>query len=89
MQMFLGLSNFYWQFVKNYHKIAMFLTSLLNKNTKLIWSPATQKVLDAFKAAISSGPVLHHYDPTKPCVSEAGASDYALRMVCSQYDDEG
>jgi hypothetical protein len=65
------------------------LTSLLKKNTKFVWSPAAQKAFDALKSALSSGPVLHHYDPTKPCIIEPEASDYALGAVCSQYDEEG
>lgn len=89
IQVFLGLSNFYRRFVKNYSKIAKPLTSLLRKNTKFIWSRAAQKAFDDLKSALSSGPVLRHYDPKKPCVIEADASDFALGIVCSQYDDEG
>ena len=48
-----------------------------------------QKAFKSLKAALSSGPVLCHDDPTKPCVIEPDALDYALGAVCSQYDDEG
>jgi len=65
------------------------LTSLLCKNAKFIWTPVAHKAFSTLKAALSSGPILCHYDPTKPCVIEADASDYALGTVCSQYDDEG
>ena len=89
IQVFLGLANFYCHFVKHYSKIATPLTALLKKNAKFKWSSAAQKAFKSLKAALSSGPVLHHYDPTKPCVIEPDASDYALGGVCSQYDDEG
>ena len=89
IQIFLGLSNFYCRFVKNYSKIATPLTSLLKKKAKFVWSPSAQKAFDALKSALSSGPVLRHFDPKKPCIIEADACNYALGAVCSQYDDEG
>lgn len=89
IQVFLGLANFYRRFVKNYSKIATPLTSLLKKASKFIWSKNAQAAFDKLKASLASGPILCHFNPAKPCVVEADASDYALGMVCSQYDDEG
>jgi hypothetical protein len=89
IQVFLGLANFYRRFVQNYSKIAVPLTALLKKNAKFIWSDAAQASFDELKSRLMSGPILRHFDPTKACVIEADASDYALGAVCSQYDDAG
>lgn len=88
IQVFLGLTNFYRRFVRNYSKIATPLTNLL-KNTKFVWSKSAQSAFDKLKARLMSGPILRHFDPTKACVIEADASDYALGGVCSQYDEFG
>lgn len=89
IQVFLGLANFYRRFVQNYSKIATPLTALLKKNAKFIWSKSAQSAFDELKLRLMSGPILRHFDPTKACVIEADASDYALGAVCSQYDDAG
>jgi RNase H-like domain found in reverse transcriptase/Reverse transcriptase (RNA-dependent DNA polymerase)/Integrase zinc binding domain/Chromo (CHRromatin Organisation MOdifier) domain/Retroviral aspartyl protease len=89
IQVFLGLANFYRRFVRNYSKIAIPLTTLLKKNTKFVWSKSAQSAFDELKARLMSGPILRHFDPTKACVIEADASDYALGGVCSQHDEFG
>lgn len=89
IQVFLGLANFYRRFVKNYSKIATPLTSLLKKNAKFVWSTAAQDSFDELKSRLMSGPILRHFDPTKACVIEPDASDYAIGGVCSQFDEEG
>ena len=89
IQVFLGLANFYRRFVKNYSKIATPLTALLKKNAKFIWSRAAQAAFEKLKYRLSTGPILRHFDPSKPCIMETDASDYALGGVVSQYDENG
>ncbi|GAN11862.1 hypothetical protein MAM1_1148d11480, partial [Mucor ambiguus] len=89
IQVFLGLTNFYRRFIKDYSKICTPLTSLLKKDTKFEWSTAADQAFNSLKAAILSDPVLRHYDPTRPCIIETDASDYALGAVCSQTDSDG
>ncbi|CEP13212.1 hypothetical protein [Parasitella parasitica] len=89
IQVFLGLTNFYRRFIKDYSKICNPLTALLKKDTKFEWSPAADQAFNSLKAAILSDPVLRHYDSTRPCIIETDASDYALGAVCSQADSDG
>jgi hypothetical protein len=89
IQVFLGLANFYRRFVKNYSKIATPMTALLKKNTKFIWSAEADAAFNDLKTRLMTGPILRHFDPTKACVIEPDASDYALGAVCSQHDDDG
>ena len=89
IQVFLGLTNFYRRFIKDYSKICTPLTALLKKDVKFEWSEAADQAFNALKASIVSDPVLRHYDPARPCIIETDASDYALGAVCSQDDSEG
>ena len=36
-----------------------------------------------------TGPIIQHFDPTKPIVLKTDASDYAIGAVCSQVDEKG
>lgn len=89
IQVFLGLTNFYRRFIKDYSKICTPLTALLKKDVKFEWSTAAQLAFDSLKTAILSDPVLRHYNPARPCIIETDASDYALGAVCSQADADG
>ncbi|KAG0017183.1 hypothetical protein BGZ81_010863 [Podila clonocystis] len=54
-------------------------TSLLRKNTKVVWTPAAQEAFGALiKTALRSGPVLRYCYPLKSSILETDASDYAL-----------
>lgn len=84
IQVFLGLTNFYRRFIKDYSKICNPLTALLKKDVKFIWSKEADDAFNNLKHAITSDPILRHYDPSLPCIVETDASDFALGAVCSQ-----
>ena len=88
IQVFLGFSNFYRRFIKDYSKRCVALTALLKKNVPFVWSEAADVAFNAIKNAISSSPILRHYNPKLPCIIETDASDYALGAVCSQSDPD-
>jgi hypothetical protein len=46
-----------------------------------------QAAFEQLKAAITSEPILKHFDPTKEITIEMDVSDYAIRAVCSQPDN--
>lgn len=88
IQVFLGLANYFRRFVKDFSKLATPLTALLKKGVKFRWTASAEAAFQELKSRLCSGPILQHYDPTKSCVVETDASDYALGAVCSQFDDE-
>ena len=62
------MANFFRTFIPVYAEIAAPLTELL-KNTKgggqnLEWSVSCQTAFMSLKAALTSAPVLRHFDPT-------------------------
>ena len=63
IQVFLGLSNFYRRFIKDYSKRCIALTSLLKKDVPFIWSKQANDAFNEIKDAITRSPILRHYNP--------------------------
>jgi transposase InsO family protein len=84
VQSFLGYTNFYRKFIKNYSAIARPLTDLTKKGMDFTWNNATSEAFTTLKTAITSAPVLRHPDPRLPFIVETDASDFAIGAVLSQ-----
>ncbi|MBW0480174.1 hypothetical protein O181_019889 [Austropuccinia psidii MF-1] len=77
LQPFLGFSNFYRRFIKNYSKKISSLTSFL-KNYSCF--PLNEEALICFH---------HGSNPSLPTIVETDASNYALGAVLGQVSDSG
>ncbi|GJJ67911.1 hypothetical protein EMPS_00257 [Entomortierella parvispora] len=86
---FLGLANFYRQYVKGYADIALPLTELLNRTTPFTWSRKAQAAFNKLKAAITSAPVLRIFDPALSTAIGTDASGFAIGAVLFQTDQFG
>ena len=92
VRMFLGLANFYRRFIKDFSRLAAPLTRLLTKERmakRFRWDEDAGRAFDLLREAFTTAPVLRHFDPTRPTVLEADASDYALGAVVSQRTPDG
>ena len=92
IRMFLGLANFYRQFIKNFSQLATPLTRLLKKENmarKFSWNKEAQAAFEGLKMAFTTAPILMHFNPEQPTILEADASTHALGAVISQLDPEG
>ncbi len=88
-QGFLGFCNFYRRFIRNFSKIVRPIVQLTKKDVAFEWSTACQMSFLLLKDAVTSAPVLKHFDRTKEAVLETDSSDYVNAGVLSQYDDDG
>jgi len=89
LQSFLGLSNYYRRFIKNFSKIAQPMFALLGKNVKFIWSDECEQSFNMLKDALTSYPVLRLADVSRPFLLYTDASGYAVGAILAQIDDDG
>ncbi|GFX49188.1 retrovirus-related Pol polyprotein from transposon 297 [Trichonephila clavipes] len=83
---FLGMSQWYAKFIKNYADICEPLYNLKRKLKRFIyiWSIEAQKAFDAVKAAIKKAPVLKFPDFKKPFELFTDASSIGVGAVLNQ-----
>ncbi|KAL0172696.1 hypothetical protein M9458_033007, partial [Cirrhinus mrigala] len=85
LQRFLGFSNFYRRFIKNYSSVTAPLTSLLRGKPKaLIWNPAAHEAFQRLKEIFSTALSLHHPNPELPFTVEVDTSTTGVGAVLSQ-----
>jgi len=83
VQKFLGLANYYRQFVKDFAKIAKPLHEMTRKEMKWSWGERQQKVFEELKKRFTTEPVLVTPDLDKEMRVEANALDFATGGVLS------
>ncbi|GFS74004.1 retrovirus-related Pol polyprotein from transposon 297 [Trichonephila clavipes] len=81
---FLGMSQWYAKFIKNYADHCEHLYNLKRKLKKICWSIEAQKAFDTVKAAITKAPVLKLPDFKKPFELFTEASSIGVGAVLSQ-----
>ncbi|MBW0583711.1 hypothetical protein O181_123426 [Austropuccinia psidii MF-1] len=89
LQSFLGFSNFYRHFIKNYSKKISSLTSFLKEDSHFPLNKEALRQFHQLKEEFTISPILSHFDPSLPTSVETYASDYALGAVLSQFSDSG
>ena len=74
LQSFLGFSNFYRRFIKDYSRVAGPLFQLLRKDSPYIWGQAQQQAFEDLKTRFTTGPILRYFNPDLNTVLETDAS---------------
>jgi len=84
---FLGLTNYYRRFIKDFARVARPMNMLTRKNVKWVWGESQQKAFDELKGVFTTKPVLVAPDLDKEFRVKVDASNYAtgeiLSMKCS------
>ena len=81
IQKFLGLVNYYRQFVKDLAKIAKLLHILIRKDEKQNWGEDQKKMFEELKQVFTIQPVLVIPDLDKEMRIEVDISEYAIGGV--------
>ena len=84
LQCFLGLTNYYRQFVKEFAKDAAPLTDIFQGKKSLRFGAEQYAAFDALKLALISAPVLEVYDPALPVQVKSDASGTEVEAVLEQ-----
>jgi transposase InsO family protein len=87
LQRFLGLANYYKEFVKDYSRIAAPLFTLLRKENKFVWNLEADRAFRGIKAQFTKEAVLVFPDRIKPFILYTDCSKVALGAVLAQLDD--
>ncbi|GLB34668.1 putative retrotransposable element tf2 155 kda protein type 1-like [Lyophyllum shimeji] len=88
VQSFLGFTNFYRRFIRDFSHHARPLFDLTAKDAAWTWGSGQQDAFDSLKRAITSKPVLIFPDDDRPFRVEADSSDFATGAVLSQQSPE-
>ena len=86
---FLGFTNFFRRFIKDYSVIARPLEELTGKYARFTWETDQEKAFRELREALLKAPVLKLADVKKPFHVMSDASDSAIGGVLLQQDDEG
>ncbi|XP_056094233.1 uncharacterized protein LOC130072931 [Rhinichthys klamathensis goyatoka] len=74
LQRFLGFSNFYRRFIRNFSSVANPLTSLIKKGiNRLPWNGSATQAFHHLKQRFATAPILSYSDPQRPFVVEVDA----------------
>ena len=89
VRQFLGLTNYYRRFQKNYSKTAKVLQNLTQKATPFVWTDECQKAFDTLRNNLMTEPVLAYPDLNRPFILTTDVSDVAISYILSQKDAGG
>ena len=81
MQKFLGLANYYRQFIEGFASVARPLHDMVKKDKKWNWTERQEKVFKELKKQFTKEPVLAAPDIDKKMRMEVDASDYVMGGV--------
>ena len=87
-QKFLGLVNYYCQFIKGFASIARPLHDIVKKDQKWDWTKKQKEAFRRLKEQFMREPVLAAPDLNKKMRIEVDASDYTMGGVLSMEDED-
>lgn len=88
LQSFLGLTNYYRNFIPDASSVLSPLYNLLNKNAKSEWTIAHDNAFIKVKNILSSDRTLAHFNPNARIILTIDASPTGLGAVLSQIDKD-
>jgi len=89
VQKFLGLTNYYRRFIKDFAKIAAPLHVLVRKDQKWKWEQEQEEAFGRLKRAFTTESVLAIPDINREIRVEVDASDYTMEGVLLTKCEDG
>ncbi len=89
IQSFLGLANYYRQFILGYSDVAAPLTELTKKDVRFLFEKKCAEAFKELKRRLTIAPILRIFNHEKEAFVETDASDKAIGAVLNQKDENG
>jgi hypothetical protein len=89
LKSFLGMANYYHNFLPGLATMSEPLHQLLRKEVKWNWTTSCDAAFKKLKSMLYEAPVLAHFDITRPMVVHCDASPYGVGGVFSQISADG
>lgn len=84
VQQFIGLCNYYRQFILKFSEVASPLCRLPRKDVSFVWNPECQTAFENLKNALCKAPILSYPLPNIPFILDTDASNVGIGAVLSQ-----
>ena len=81
---FLGHVGFYRRFIKDFSKVALPLSNLLQKEVEFDFDDRCKEAFDRLKRALTTTPIIQAPDWTAPFELMCDASNYALGAILAK-----
>lgn len=89
LRSFLGLANYFRDFIPQYSSRAAYLYRLAAPRAKFVWDDVAQSAFEDIKSAVSHAPMLHHIDYGLPIVLRTDASTMGVGAVLLNIAPDG
>ena len=81
---FLGLASYYRRFIKEFGKIALPMTAMLENDEAFIWTDKGKRAFTEIKHFLTNPPILAYPDFFATFILDTDASDFGIGAVLSQ-----
>lgn len=88
LRSFLGLCSYFRRFIRGFAEISAPLHHLLKKGVPFKWSECQQRAFHTLKTALTTQPVLAHFNPSLEVEIHTDASSYGLGAVLIQKHED-
>ena len=89
LDQFLGLINYFKNWIDGYSRICAPLNALRKKDAPWVWTNKQETAVNELKEALLRSPVLHYYRPDLETIVHTDASAYAIGGWIGQKDEQG
>lgn len=86
LRSFLGLGSYFRRFIRNFATVASPLHHLLRPGIPFVWTEDCERAFQALKDALTSSPVLCHFNDSAPTILHTDASGQGIGAVLLQLD---